>query len=81
MIFIHPGYFGKDRGKALTRFAIEQLHMEEVDLNEQNENAVKFYKHPGFVVHGRSEVDGPGKPYPLLHISINRKRNHDPATL
>jgi len=81
MVFIHPGYIGKGYGKALTQFAIEQLNMEEVDVNEQNENAVKFYRHLGFVVYGRSEFDGLGKPYPLLHMSINRNRSHDPASL
>lgn len=39
-----------------------------LDVNEQNEQAVGFYLHMGFEVAGRSELDGTGKPYPLLHL-------------
>jgi len=43
-----------------------------VDVNEQNQQAVGFYRRLGFEVEGRSEVDSMGKPFPLLHL---RKRN------
>ena len=38
-------------------------------VNEQNEQAVGFYKKVGFKVTGRSEVDDLGKPYPLLNLA------------
>jgi putative acetyltransferase len=39
-----------------------------VDVNEQNPGARGFYERLGFVVTGRSELDGGGRPFPLLHL-------------
>jgi len=49
-----------------------ELEASAVDVNEQNEQAVAFYRRLGLEVEGRSEVDGMGKPFPLLHM---RKQN------
>lgn len=37
---------------------------------EQNSQALGFYQHIGFSIIGRSELDGQGKPYPLLHMEL-----------
>ena len=39
-----------------------------VDVNEQNPEACRFYEAMGFRVTGRSELDGQGRPHPLLHM-------------
>ena len=39
-----------------------------VDVNEQNDQAVGFYRHLGFSVTGRSPTDDDGRPYPILHM-------------
>ena len=39
-----------------------------VDVNEQNPEARGFYERLGFVVTGRSDEDGGGRPFPLLHL-------------
>jgi putative acetyltransferase len=39
-----------------------------VDVNEQNPEALAFYRACGFTVAGRSEVDDAGRPFPLLHL-------------
>ncbi len=37
-------------------------------LNEQNPQAVGFYLHLGFSITARSELDGQGNAFPLLHM-------------
>lgn len=70
MLFIDPDYRGQGIGKALLRYAIEQFNVNELDVNEQNPQAVGFYQHQGFKITGRSPLDGQGQPYPLLHMQL-----------
>ncbi|WP_299610089.1 acetyltransferase [uncultured Aquimarina sp.] len=72
MLFIDPDYRGKRIGKSLLAYSIDQMEVIKVDVNEQNEQAVGFYKHEGFEVIGRSELDGTGKPYPILHMELRK---------
>ncbi len=72
MLFIHPEYRGKRIGKTLLDYSINQLGVTKVDVNEQNEQAVGFYKHRGFQIINRSELDASGKPYPTLHMELNK---------
>ncbi|MNN83835.1 putative N-acetyltransferase YjaB [compost metagenome] len=55
--------------------AIDELHAEQLDVNEQNAQALGFYLHQGFEVVGRSETDGMGQPYPLLHMRLIRTQS------
>ncbi|MEN7547564.1 acetyltransferase [Rapidithrix thailandica] len=70
MLFIHPDARGKGIGKTLTQHAIRQMQVTKVDVNEDNGQAIGFYEHMGFQTVGRSELDGAGKPYPLLHMAL-----------
>ncbi len=70
MLFLHPDARGQGAGRRLLEYAITTLGATEVDVNEQNEQAVGFYQRMGFLVVGRSELDGTGKPYPLLHMRL-----------
>jgi putative acetyltransferase len=70
MLFIHPDYRGKGIGKTLLEYAVQHLNATELDVNEQNPQAIGFYKNMGFVVVGRSDLDGMGKPFPLLHMKF-----------
>ena len=74
MLFIHPDWRGKGIGKWLLRYAIDFLEATTLDVNEQNAQAVGFYLHMGFEVAGRSELDGTGKPYPLLHMRLTTNK-------
>ena len=70
MLFVAPPAFGRGIGTRLLRHAVETFGACEVDVNEQNARAVEFYLRRGFAVVGRSEVDGTGRPYPLLHLRL-----------
>ena len=70
MLFIRPLSRGQGVGKQLTQFAVHELQSDRVDVNEQNSQAVGFYQHMGFVITGRSEKDGLGKPFPLLLMEL-----------
>ena len=70
MLFIDPGVRGQGIGALLTHNAIQNQQASKVDVNEQNPQALGFYQHIGFNVIGRSEKDGQGKPYPILHLSL-----------
>ncbi|WP_278468363.1 acetyltransferase [Gimesia maris] len=69
-LFIDPDWRGKGIGRQLVKYAINELEVELVDVNEQNEQALGFYQHLGFEVAHRSDVDGFGKPFPLLHLKL-----------
>lgn len=71
MLFIDAARRGKGIGKVLLRHAIAQ-GADELDVNEQNPQAVGFYQQQGFVVMSRSEHDGQGRPYPLLHMKLQK---------
>jgi len=68
MLFVHPHARGQGIGGQLLAYATAHLGTDEVDVNEQNGQAVGFYLHAGFRVTGRSELDGQGQPFPLLHL-------------
>ena len=70
MLFINPDFRGKGVGRVLTNFAVKDLKIKKVDVNEQNFQAIGFYEKLGFKVIGRSELDGQNKPYPILHLTI-----------
>ncbi|MDD3311638.1 GNAT family N-acetyltransferase [Pseudodesulfovibrio sp.] len=70
MLFLRPDVMGRGLGARLLRFAVDERGADEVDVNEQNPAAVGFYERMGFRVAGRSEADGMGKPFPLLHMRV-----------
>ncbi|GEN70515.1 GNAT family N-acetyltransferase [Chryseobacterium lathyri] len=70
MLFIHDDVRGKGYGKKLYEFMKETTGLTKVDVNEQNPKAIGFYEKMGFKRVGRSEKDGSGKDYPLIHMSL-----------
>ena len=70
MLFIHPDWRGQGIGKLLLNYAVNDMGATKLDVNEQNPLAVGFYEHLGFKVTCRSEVDGMGNPFPLLHMQL-----------
>jgi putative acetyltransferase len=70
MLFIHPKEMRKGIGKFLLDYAINELNIKKVDVNEQNEDALKFYHKCGFVVYERTTKDNEGKNYPILKMQL-----------
>ena len=68
-LFIDPEFRGRGAGRLLVTHA-ERLASGPlcVDVNEQNDDARRFYEAMRFGVVGRSATDGSGRPFPLLHM-------------
>ena len=72
-LFIDPAHRGAGVGRALVAHALA-LHPDlTTDVNEQNGQAIGFYERMGFTPTGRSERDGQGRPYPLIHLRFDAK--------
>lgn len=71
MLFVDPAARGNGVGRQLVEHAIQAQRVRYVDVNEQNPQAVGFYVHMGFEVFSRSERDGQGNPFPLLHMRLS----------
>jgi putative acetyltransferase len=74
MLFLAPEHIGKGFGKTLMNFAINELDVNKVDVNEQNHNAVNFYSKFGFLPYERTDKDDEGKDYPILKMKLDIKK-------
>lgn len=70
MLFIDPQARGLGLGKALVKYAIKYHQANQVDVNEQNLQALGFYRHLGFETTARFDQDAAGKPYPILSMRL-----------
>lgn len=68
-LFLDPAHTGKGHGRRLVEHARTLKGPLTVDVNEQNPGALRFYEACGFEVAGRSDLDGQGRPFPLLHLA------------
>ncbi len=69
-LFLAPEFQRRGAGRQMVRHAQELYGELTTEVNEQNAAARRFYEACGFVVTGRSELDGQGRPYPLLHMRL-----------
>lgn len=74
MLFLSPEYIGKGWGKKLILFAIHELKANKVDVNEQNEKAVRFYQNFGFETFERNDQDDQGNDYPVLRMRLRKDK-------
>lgn len=68
MLFLSPEERGAGLGRQLLDYGIRRYGIQEVTVNEQNPQAVGFYKHMGFAAYKRTDHDEAGDPYPLLYM-------------
>jgi putative acetyltransferase len=71
MLFIHPDFRRMGIGSHLTQFAVIQKGINKVEVNEQNRQAVNFYKKMGFIVVNRKPLDDLGNPFPILQMEVH----------
>ncbi|OUL59950.1 GNAT family N-acetyltransferase [Flavobacterium sp. AJR] len=74
MLFLAPEHIGKGLGKTLMNFAINELDVNKVDVNEQNHNAINFYSKFGFLPYDRTDKDDEEKEYPILKMKLEIKK-------
>lgn len=73
MLFVHAAHRERGAGRRLLQFAIHALGATQVDVNEQNPQAVGFYEHFGFRTFDRSQLDASGSPFPILHMKLGAR--------
>ena len=67
-LFVHDEARGKGLGRLLVELAFTRAPLILTEVNQQNRQAVEFWKHMGFRETGRTPVDQQGRPYPLLRM-------------
>ncbi|KKW91044.1 MULTISPECIES: acetyltransferase [Sphingobium] len=67
-LFIDPDWHGQGVGRRLVEHALSLHPTLTTDVNEQNRRAMAFYEAMNFARTGRSDRDGQGRPYPLIHL-------------
>lgn len=70
MLFIDPDSRGKGTGRKLLERGIREYGVRKTTVNEQNPQAVGFYRHMGFIETDRSDTDSDGRPYPILTMEL-----------
>lgn len=73
MLFLSPSARGKGLGRWLLERSVCEYGVRETTVNEQNPQAVGFYRHMGFVPYKRTELDEEGNPFPLLYLKLEKK--------
>lgn len=68
MLFLSPTYRGQGIGQFFIKHILNEYTIKYVDVNEQNLQAINFYKRTGFTIAGRSATDEAGNPFPILHM-------------
>ena len=70
MLFIDPKYFRKGYGTKILQTLIHEDKVRYVEVNKDNNNAVKFYQKNGFKKHKESLKDEQGRDYPIYYLKI-----------
>ena len=68
MLIVKNSERRKGIGKKLLNYGIEKYGVNDLTVNEQNKEALTFYKHMGFKVYNKSNVDEQGGSYPILYM-------------
>lgn len=80
MLFVDALAQGRGIGSALLDSVLTGRESIRVDVNEQNPSGRNFYAAKGFAEIGRSETDGEGRAFPLLHLRLVPTQEHRPQS-
>lgn len=69
MLFVSPRCFRMGLGRKLVDVAIRNHQAINVDVNEQNPGAIRFYERLGFRLVSRMDTDLQGNPFPILSMT------------
>ncbi|MEO3946362.1 GNAT family N-acetyltransferase [Gorillibacterium sp. CAU 1737] len=72
MLFLDPESIGKGYGKQIMQQLLATFGVKSVDVNKDNPKALAFYQKNGFAIVRESPTDGAGRPYPILHLALER---------
>ena len=72
MLFVKNIERGKKVGSLLLNYGINNYHVSEVTVNEQNPLAQAFYEHMGFKSYKRTELDEQENAYPLIYMRLEK---------
>jgi putative acetyltransferase len=72
-LFIAPEWIRQGGDRMLLDHAYKLKGRLRVEVNEQNQEAVRFYLAYGFRIVGRMELDGEGRPFPLLQMQMGKE--------
>ena len=78
MLFVDALAQGRGIGSALLDSVLTGRQSMRVDVNEQNPSGRIFYAAKGFAEIGRSESDGEGRAFPILHLRLVPTQAHQP---
>lgn len=79
MLFVAPVAQRRGVGTALLEEVASQFGVVRLDVNEQNPSARAFYTANGFEEVGRSDTDGQGRSFPLLHLRREHPQSARPV--
>lgn len=68
MLFVAPDSRGRGLGRMLVEYLVRERGIRRVDVNEQNTQALGFYRRLGFRPVSRDACDPSGRSYPILHL-------------
>jgi putative acetyltransferase len=80
-LFVSPAAHRRGVGRRLVEHAADRLGSLSVEVYEQNKAAVAFYLGCSFVLTGRKEIDDEGRPFPLLRLLREGRREQAHPTL
>ena len=73
-LFVAGDQQGRGAGRALVEHAMRGSASITTVVNEQNDQAVGFYRQLGFELVARSPTDEQGRLYPILHMKRERAK-------